>query len=156
MTRQRERGFGAIAAILVLVILGGLAAAIVSFSSGQQVASAQDIESTRAWLAAHAGNEWGLARALQENVCGTTTWVHPDYADLRVTVSCARQIYSEGTEPDASPRRIAVFTVLATACNGAESCTDTSAAAVTRLFYVERQRLAIAYCELDAADHCRP
>ncbi len=154
MTGRLERGFGAIAAILVLVILGGLAAAIVSFSSGQQVASAQDIQSTRAWLAAYAGTEWGLARALQANDCSTNTWGHPDYADMRVTVVCTQRVYNEGETGPGTERRIAVFRVEATACNGGGACPD--AAAVTNLLYVERQRVAIAYCELDLAGNCRP
>ncbi|WP_303786528.1 hypothetical protein [Azovibrio restrictus] len=152
--RRRERGFGAIAAILVLVILGGLAAAIVSFSSGQQVASAQDIQSTRAWLAAYAGTEWGLARALQANDCSTNTWTHPDYVDMRVTVACTGQIYNEGETGPGVERRIRVFRVVATACNGTGACPD--ATAVTNLLYVERQRVAVAYCELDPAGNCLP
>lgn len=152
--RRRERGFGAIAAILVLVILGGLSAAIVSFSSGQQVASAQDIQSTRAWLAAYAGTEWGLARALKNNDCSTNTWTHPDYVDMRVTVACTGQIYNEGETGPGVERRIQVFRVVATACNGTGACPD--ATAVTNLLYVERQRVAVAYCELDPGGNCRP
>lgn len=154
MSGRRERGFGAIAAILVLVILGGLAAAIVSFASGQQVASAQDIQASRAWLAAHAGTEWGLARALQANDCGTTTWTHPDYADMRVTVVCTRGVYNEGETTPGNRRVIAVFRIVATACNGAGACPD--AAAVGNLLYVERQRVAVAFCQLDAAGNCLP
>src|SRR5574343_242812 len=63
-TRQRQRGLGVIAAIVVLVILAALAAGMVAFSTGQQVASALDIQSARAWQAAKAGNEWGLIQVL--------------------------------------------------------------------------------------------
>ena len=53
-TRQRQRGLGVIAAIVVLVILAALAAGMVAFSTSQQVASALDIQSARAWQAAKA------------------------------------------------------------------------------------------------------
>lgn len=70
MTGRLERGFGAIAAILVLVILGGLAAAIVGFPAASRWPR-RNIQSTRARLAAYAGTEWGLARALRANDCST-------------------------------------------------------------------------------------
>ena len=62
---SRQHGFGAIAAIVVLVILAVLAAAIVSIGSTQQMTSAQDVLSARAWQGARAGNEWGLYQALK-------------------------------------------------------------------------------------------
>ncbi|MBK6638241.1 MAG: type II secretion system protein [Rhodocyclaceae bacterium] len=62
---SRQHGFGAIAAIVVLVILAVLSAAIVSVGSTQQLTSAQDVMSTRAWQAARAGNEWALYQALK-------------------------------------------------------------------------------------------
>ncbi len=62
MTRQS--GFGAIAAIMILVMLAALAAALTRLGSTQQLTSAQDTLSARAWQAAKAGNEWGLYQAL--------------------------------------------------------------------------------------------
>ena len=41
--KRRQTGFGAIAAIMILVILGALAAAIVSLSTTQHISSAQDV-----------------------------------------------------------------------------------------------------------------
>jgi MSHA biogenesis protein MshP len=117
-----QRGFGAIAAIMVLVILAALAAGITTFSTGQQLASAQDIQSARAWQAAYAGTEWGLFRALKNNSCAAQTWVHPDYSDFNVAVVCTSNDYKEGQKEVAGvpvTRVIRVFQIVATASNGA-------------------------------------
>lgn len=63
---KRQSGFGAIAAIMILVILSVLAAALTRLGSTQQLTSAQDLLSARAWQAAKIGNEWGLFQALHQ------------------------------------------------------------------------------------------
>jgi len=62
---SHQQGFGAIAAIVILVILAVLAAAITTVGSTQQMTSAQDVMSAKAWQAARAGNEWGLYQAMR-------------------------------------------------------------------------------------------
>jgi MSHA biogenesis protein MshP len=62
MTRQS--GFGAIAAIMVLVLLAAFAAAIIRIGATQQQTSAQDVLSSRAWQAAKAGIDWGMYQAM--------------------------------------------------------------------------------------------
>ena len=140
--KRNQLGFGAIAAIMVLVILAALAAGITTFSTGQQLTSAQDIQSARAWQAAYAGTEWGLYRAFKDNSCAPTQdWVPPDYPDFNVNVVCSAQSYNEGqTELAGVPvtRVVRVFRVIATASN---------AAAVSSSGFVERQRVAVAYCD---------
>lgn len=146
MKRRLQRGLGAIAAIMVLVILAALAAAIVTFSSGQQLASVQDVQSARALHAASAGTEWGLHRALKSNDCSTQTWVHPDHSDLKVTVACSQSTYNDGELSPGVARQLRIFRIIATACNGAAAnCPDNAMAA--SLVYVERQRVAVAYCD---------
>lgn len=61
---KRQTGFGMIAAIMILVILATLAAALARMGATQQLNSAHDTLSARAWQAAKAGNEWGLYQAL--------------------------------------------------------------------------------------------
>lgn len=153
--RRHSNGLGVIAVILILVILAALAAAIVSFSTGQQLASAQDVLAARAWQVASAGTEGGLFRAMKGTppTCDTQTWTSADDPQFRVTVACASNDYNDGeivplTDPS-TPRVLRVFTVTATACNGgAASCPDSATAGPG---YVERQRVAIAYCEWDGA-----
>jgi MSHA biogenesis protein MshP len=49
-----------VTAIFLLVTLAGLAVAVVSLSTSQQAASAQDVQAQRAYQAAKAGMEWAL------------------------------------------------------------------------------------------------
>lgn len=147
--RHRQAGLGAIAAIMILVILAALAAAITTFSSGQQLASAQDLQVTRTLHAAFAGSEWGLYRALKPavNACDTQTWAHPDHADIKVTISCVQNTYNDGETAPGTARQLRVFRITATACNGAAAaCPDNAMA--SNPAYIERQRVVVAYCEL--------
>ena len=59
-TTTQQKGFGAIMAIIVIVILAGLAAALAKISSAGHITSAQDIQGARAAAAAKAGIEWGV------------------------------------------------------------------------------------------------
>ncbi len=143
---RRQRGLGAIAAIMVLVILAALAAGIVAVSTAQQMASAQDVLAARAWQVASAGTEGGLFRALQNAACDTQTWASIDDPAFRVTVACAFNDYNDGETSPGSARRLRVFRVVATACNGgAATCPDNAASGGAG--YVERQRVALAYCQ---------
>jgi len=143
-----QRGFGAIMAIVILVILATLAAAIVNFGTVQQVTSAQDILSARAWQAAKAGNEWGLYQALKASSCvgGTGTTLNMSAATgFRVAVICTARTYNEGqscTTLPCVPTVITAYQIDAIACNSATSCPD-SAMAVTA-GYIERKRQVIA------------
>jgi MSHA biogenesis protein MshP len=148
--RRRQSGLGLIAAILILVILGGLSAAIVSLSTGQHMSSAQDVLSAQAWQVASAGTEGGLFRALQNNTCDNQTWASADYPAFSVTVDCRFSDYNDGESVPGTARVLRVFRIEATACNGfVGACPDNAAAA--GVGYVERQRVAIAYCEWNGA-----
>lgn len=140
MSLRTQRGLGAVAAVLVLVMLAALAAAIVRLGSAQQTGFSQQIDATRANLAAQAGIEWGLYQALRSGSCaGGTTLDLGAELGMRVTVSCSRTAYNEGESDSApgTPRVLGVYTIDAIACNAA-ACPD-AAAAVTP-HYVERRR----------------
>lgn len=62
---RRCAGIGLVTAIFLLVVLAGLAVALVGISGGQQSASALDVQGARAHLAARAGIEWALYQRLQ-------------------------------------------------------------------------------------------
>ena len=149
MTRQR--GFGAIAAIVVLVILAVLSAAIVSIGAGQQMGSAQDVLSARAWQAARAGNEWGLYKALStatpadpwKTCSGLSQTINLTVdTGFNVTVFCDSWSYSEGETVPGTARSVRVFRIRAVACPTA-TCPDSSAA-VAGAGYVERTRVVLA------------
>lgn len=138
-----QRGFGAIVAIVILVIMATLAAGLARLGTTQQATSTQDILSARAWQAARAGGEWGLYWALRNGSCANATGT----LDLRATtgfsvsVSCASKIFNEGEASPGTPRAITTYTIDAVACNSA-ACPDAALAATPG--YVERARQVIA------------
>jgi MSHA biogenesis protein MshP len=64
----RSRGFAIVSAIFILVVLAVLGAAMVTISTSQQIGSAQDLQSTRAYQAARAGIDWGLYQITRDGV----------------------------------------------------------------------------------------
>ena len=139
MCRKRQRGFGIIAAIVILVIFAGLAAAIVVVSTAQHVGSALDIQGARAYLAARSGLEWGLNRALQAApACDATTDIGP-LDGLSVTVTCVPTASGNATEAGLGT----IYTITAVACNlpaAAPFCPGNAASAN----YIERRLAVVA------------
>jgi MSHA biogenesis protein MshP len=148
MNRHRQTGFGAIMAIVILVILAALAAAITRMGVTQQLSSVQDIQSARAWQAAKAGTEWGLFQALQP----TGAWLACNNAsstlDLSnttgfwVTVTCNSNLFNEGETDIGVAQAVRVYRINAVACNVAGGCPNNTQA--TSQGYVERMRQVIA------------
>jgi MSHA biogenesis protein MshP len=143
---RRTRGLGVVAALLVLVMLSTLAAAIVRLTWTQQTTLAQDIDSARAAQAAYAGAQWGMYQALRGSwsTCAglSQTLDLRSTMGSRVTVTCNSQTYNEGELADGSgaPQSVRIYTIAATACNGAAAtCPDN--ASVSRPNYVERMRM---------------
>lgn len=150
---KHQHGFGAIAAIVVLVILAVLAAGIVSISTTQQMTSAQDVMSAKAWQAARAGNEWGLYQALKTQDwagAGTTCNTASRSATLdlsagtgfHVTVSCDSWPYREGESVPGTPKPVRIYQIRAVACS-ATTC-PASDPSVAGAGYIERTRVVIA------------
>jgi len=140
-----QRGFGVIAAIVILVIMATISAALVRLGTTQQVTSTQDVLSARAWQAARAGNEWGLDRALSASSCAGATGT----LDLRastgflVSVTCTAKNFNEGETSPGVPLVITTYSIEAVACNtAAAACPDATMAATPG--YVERKRLVMA------------
>lgn len=167
MKAMRQKGFGAIAALVVLVVLAALAAGIVFVGTSQQTAFTQDIQSARAWQAARAGTEWGLFQALQPPASGGT-WSIGGGSDVcpaagglghgasasttldltastgffvTVTGDCWR--YNEGESAPGTPQVVTVYQLVAVACPVAGGCPAAGAAAAAPN-YIERRRAVIA------------
>lgn len=64
--RGKSAGVAIVTAIFLLVVVAGLAVAIVSLTSAQQDASVRDYQAQRAYQAAKAGVEWAAYRGLRE------------------------------------------------------------------------------------------
>ena len=93
-----QSGFAAIAAIFLLTVLAGMGAFMVSFSNTQQLNSARDIQSTRAYWAARAGLEWALVSVKQDNtVCPTAPvpFSVDTGATFTISVTCSLSTYEE-------------------------------------------------------------
>ncbi len=102
MTLQRsaQRGFAAIAAVFLVVMLAAFGAFMVSFSNTQQLNSAQDVQGSRAYWAARAGLEWAVARlGPGSTACwGAVAPAPPTSIDgFNLTISCAMSSFTEGT-----------------------------------------------------------
>jgi MSHA biogenesis protein MshP len=91
---RTQRGFAAIAAVFLIVVLAALGAFMVTFSNTQQFTSAQDLQGTRAYWAARAGLEWGIGSVNATPVCPTspTTLTIDSFS---VVITCTNQTYTE-------------------------------------------------------------
>jgi MSHA biogenesis protein MshP len=141
-----QRGLGAIAVIMVLVLLSALAAAVVRLSQGSHTGLALDLGAARASAAARAGVDWGLFQAFKGSwtTCAGASQTLDLVADtgMHVTVTCNSSAYNEGESAPGTPRVVRIYTLDAVACNSGGTCPDAAAAA--RPGYVERRRQAHA------------
>ena len=87
-----QRGFAAIAAIFLVVVLAALGTFMVTFSNTQQLTSAQDVQGSRAYWAARAGLEWGIASAAAACPASPTTLTVDTFT---VLITCTLQAYAE-------------------------------------------------------------
>lgn len=131
-----QQGFAAIAAIFLVVVLAALGGFMVTFSNTQHLTSAQDVQGTRAYWAARAGLEWGVAgvvaqpSASADCVAASQTLPGGGAAfdgGFTTVVSCVRQIFVEG----GADRKIFQITAVAS-----------SAAGVGTIGFVERSMTA--------------
>ncbi|NHZ94817.1 pilus assembly PilX N-terminal domain-containing protein [Massilia sp. CCM 8734] len=144
-TLRHMRGVSLVTAIFLLVVLSGLAVAMVTLSTTAHTSSMLDVQGTRAYLAARAGTEWGVYQVTRGNGACTTaasgeasisTFALPGdggLARMTVTVVCLRTIDSATQQ--------ARYTVRSTACNspGSGGCPNPSNSVdyVQRVVHVE-------------------
>jgi MSHA biogenesis protein MshP len=162
---RRQAGFAYIAAVVFLVVLAGFALAALRLSTTSQATVSQQVIGARANQAARGGIEWALFRlkgatgtaacvtspATAGTVDGTTLADFLGATGFRVTLTCTARTYSEGQNPDGSPRGKNIFELTATACNGASGrCPDNGSLANPD--YVERKRSASICIATDGTD----
>lgn len=147
-----ERGFAIVSAIFILVVLAALGGYILSTSSTQNLALAQDVMSSRATQAARSGLEWGAYQVTRASAFRAacvdpnasyagpapatqafTLGELPGLADFRVDIVCRSEAYNEAGES------YRVFRIEATACTVAGGC---PAATVPAIGYVEHRQAA--------------
>lgn len=109
-TAPKQKGFAAIAAIFLVVVLAALGGFMVTFSNTQQLTSAQDVQGSRAYWAARAGLEWAIAGvfatapvapattplATCPSPASTPAFTAPTaIGDFTLTIDCTPQAYTE-------------------------------------------------------------
>lgn len=134
LERRRESGFAIVSAIFILVALAALGAFIATVSSTQHAASALDVDGARAYQAARAGVEWGVAQVLvPPNTCNAATNLAAPINGMATSVTCATEASGDGAEAGLG----AIYRITATACNqpAAGACPGAAGSPV----YVERR-----------------
>lgn len=141
---MNDKGFTLVSALFVLVVLAVLGAALAQVSLRQQLGSASEIESARAYQAARAGLEWGAFQVLRNPAppaaapaCfAATSFTLAGLSGITVTVNCTRTPAS-GTVADGATT-LAFFQLVANACN-APAGGACPGSGTPRPTYVERQ-----------------
>lgn len=111
---RHDRGFAAVAAIFVLVVLGGLGVVLVTTSGSAQRSSAFDWLGSQAYQASRAGIEWGSFQALNGACVPITPLALPGtLAGFNVNVTCTSTLLTEGGAA------VTIFELTSTACNQA-------------------------------------
>jgi MSHA biogenesis protein MshP len=97
-----QRGFAAVAAIFLVVLLAALGGFMLTFANSQALTSAQDVQGVRAYWAARAGLEWAFANIQPTPaVCPNTTrtqmtgTVPATVNGFTLAVFCTRSTYTE-------------------------------------------------------------
>ena len=133
LASARARGVSMLTAVFLLVVLAGLAAAIVGVFSNQQSAAVLDVLGVRADQAARSGLDWGLYRQLRlQAPTGSVACFAPSpvtfalpadsvLASFSVTVTCTPGTNVVGNTTNR-------WTISAVACNKpvAGSCLNAS------------------------------
>lgn len=121
-TDGREGGFAIITAIFLLVVLGGLAAFMVTVSTAMHTTSALDLQGARAYQAARAGIEWGAFQALAPvPSCAVTTTLPAlggNLSGFTTTVACSQSVHTEGAAT------VTAYRITATATYGTVGSAD--------------------------------
>jgi MSHA biogenesis protein MshP len=99
---KTQRGFSIVMAIFVLVVLGLLGGYMVRMAGVQLSTYNQTLLGARAYQAAHAGIEWGIARISNGGNCADinaqTAMSFAGLNGFSVRLNCSNQSYSEADQ----------------------------------------------------------
>ncbi|MGF1685806.1 MshP protein [Photobacterium japonica] len=100
---RRQRGSALIVAIFLITVMGLLAAAMIRIDSTSQTTTTHEVFATRAWYAAHSGNEYVLSQLFplgrhdaDATACKTYTLSAAAFSCQQVTVTCQAMEYQNG------------------------------------------------------------
>jgi MSHA biogenesis protein MshP len=134
---RQSAGFALMMAIFVIVTMAAIGVYLVTVSTGQVAAVAQDQQGANAYQAARAGLEVGAYEVLRTPAPGTCTLTQTialsqGLNGFHVTVGCTR--VNAALESEAGGPEIFVYRLTATGCN-VSGCAPVAPGAT----YVERQ-----------------
>jgi len=126
MRNTIQRGFSLVSAIFLLVVLAGLGALMVTFSTAQNQSLAMDVLGSRAYQAAHAGVEWAAYNiAVNPGAAGATTFVPGtgtalggNLAPFNVAVNYDANVFNDAMASGGAVGSVWMYTVTATATYG--------------------------------------
>jgi len=132
MLNTLQRGFSLVSAIFLLVVLAGLGAVMVTFSTVQNQSLAMDLLGSRAYQAAQAGIEWASYNiGVNPGTAGSTTFVPGtattlggNLAPFNVAVSYSASSYTDATTSGGSPVTVWIYNVTSTATFGTVGTPD--------------------------------
>lgn len=153
--RRRQGGFAYIAAVILLVVMAGMAIAVVRLNLSQANAATGAALAARAGQAARAGVEWSVNQLLNKNAVGCTSDNLTDFqADtgFKVSVTCTYTAYNEGLDAGGQPIVKNLYQIVSVACNGSGNACPEDASSM-QPDYVERRRVATV-CMLAAGGDC--
>lgn len=139
-SRRAQRGFLIIAAVFLLVVVGGLVAYLTTVSTTSQAASAADLNSARAYQAARAGADWAAFQILQNpggafktgcdggSATNTLTF-SSTLSAFQAKVDCTGASFTEGAAT------VRTYSITSKSCNE-PACPNTTTTSST---YVERE-----------------
>jgi len=133
---SRAAGFALMSALFVVVVLAGLAAAITTLATTQQVGAVRDVLGSRAYFAARAGIDWGAYQALQAGACApsaTLPALGGAAAGFGVVVACTRFPAAGAPPVREAGQDVVVYRLTSTASTGTPGATD----------FAERQLTAV-------------
>ena len=131
-----QKGFAIVSAILILVVLAALGGFIATVSTTQHACSALDLNGARAFQAARAGSEWGVARAINASSCVASSNIGT-VNGVSVTVLCATLANGGAVEAGLG----SIYSITAIACTQPVAGTCPGNAGVPR--YVESRVTAL-------------
>lgn len=115
----RQRGFALVAAMFLIVVIALVIATMARLSSVQHGTNSLAIQQARAYQAARAGLEWGVARAADVGLCssdGRPSLAGGNLAAFSVSVRCVA-----GSHLDETGASVQVFRITSEAENGTPS-----------------------------------
>jgi MSHA biogenesis protein MshP len=155
-TARAQGGFAYIAAVILLVLMAGMALAVVRLNLSQANAATGAALTARASQAARAGLEWAFYQLGTRNTngCAANTDLTDFQKDTGFTVSvhCTYKRYNEGQDPaNGNPVVKNLYQVEAVACNGSSGSCPADDTGSAQVDYTERRRVATV-CMLDQKD----